>query len=176
MIDVRAYRGADIASDHQLVIAKLKIKIARATKQEQSVNRRYNIRRLKDPNTSQQFSIKLKNRFQALAEMDDGTIDQKWERVKSTFTITCKEELGFAKREHKVWLSEETIQAIERRRMTKIQLEQAKTRAQKARLTREHTEYNKEVKRKARKDRRDYVNQLASQAEDAMFRNDTKTV
>jgi hypothetical protein len=57
MIDVRAFRWADMASDHQFVIAKLTIKIAKASKQEQSVNRRYNIRILKDPKTSQHFSI-----------------------------------------------------------------------------------------------------------------------
>ncbi|KAL4240032.1 Heparan sulfate glucosamine 3-O-sulfotransferase 5 [Mactra antiquata] len=76
--------------------------------------------------------------------MDNGTIDQKWERVESSFTITCEEELGFARREHKVWLSDETIKAIEKMRLIKIQLEQAKTRAQKEKLTGEYTESNKE--------------------------------
>jgi len=38
MINVRAFRRAYIASDHQHVIAKLKIKTARALKLEQSVN------------------------------------------------------------------------------------------------------------------------------------------
>ena len=54
MQDVRAYRGADIASDHHLLVAKFKIKIARATKQEQTRNRKFNIQKLNNPELNMQ--------------------------------------------------------------------------------------------------------------------------
>ena len=63
-----------------------------------------------------------------------------------------------------------------KRRTTKIQLEQAKTRSQKKKLSNEYSELQKEVKRKAKLDKRKYINQLATEAENAMTRNDTKTV
>ncbi len=150
MIDVRAYRGADIASDHQLVIAKFRVKIARATRIDQLRNKRYNIKKLKDPQVIREFSTKLTNRFQALSEIDDGTVEKKWEMVKSAYNSTCIEELGFSKKEHKIWLSDDTIETIEQRRSLKIQLEQAKTRSQKERLNREHTKVKNEVNKKSR--------------------------
>lgn len=58
MQDVRVYRGADIESDYQLLVAKFKIKIARATKQEQTRNRKFNIQKLNNPELNREFSIK----------------------------------------------------------------------------------------------------------------------
>ena len=176
MQDVRAYRGADIASDHQLLVAKFKIKIARATKQEQTRNRKFNIQKLNNPELNREFSIKLSNRFQDLAEIDDGSVDKQWKRVKTTYNTTCQEELGFSKKEYKTWLSDNTIEKIEMPRSLKTQLDDAKTRLQKERLKREHTLDTKNVKKETRNDKRNYINELASKAEDAMARNDTKTV
>ena len=103
-------------------------------------------------------------------------MDKQWERVKTTYNTTCREELGFSKKEYKTWLSDSTIEAIEKRRSLKIQLDDAKTRLQKERLKREHTLATKNVKKKTRNDKRNYINELASKAKDAMARNYTKTV
>ena len=43
-------------------------------------------------------------------------------------------------------------------------------------MKREHTLATKNVKKETRNDKRNYINELASKAEDAMARNDTKTV
>ena len=115
MQDVRAYRGADIASDHQFLVAKFKIKIARATKQEQTRNRKFNIQKLNNPELNREFSIKLSNRFQELAESEYDSVDKQWERVKTTYNTTCQEELGCSKKDYKIWLSDSTIEAIEKR-------------------------------------------------------------
>ena len=50
----------------------------------------------------------------------------------------------------------------------------AKTRALNARLSGEHTALNKEVKKSARRDRRDHVERMAQDAEDAAGRGDMK--
>ena len=89
-----------------MYVAKFKIKIARTTKQEQTRNRKFNMQKLNNPELNREFSIKLSNRFQELAEIDDGSVDKPWERVKTTYNTTCKEELGFSKKEYKTWLSD----------------------------------------------------------------------
>ena len=61
-------------------------------------------------------------------------------------------------------------------RSLKTQLDDAKTRLQKERLKREHTLATKNVKKETRNDKRNYINELASKAKDAMARNYTKTV
>jgi hypothetical protein len=112
----------------------MKIKIARARRNVEQKGLPYNIRKLKDQATNGEFILHLKNRFQVLSATEDGTLTKKWERVKTSFTTTCEEKLGYTRKEYKMWLSEDTIEAIEKRRSTEEQLEQAKTRAQKQRL------------------------------------------
>ena len=65
------------------------------------------VRRLqpKDNITAEEVFLSLTNRFQALADLEDGALEKKWKRVKSTFTETLWEKLGFKKRELKSWLS-----------------------------------------------------------------------
>jgi hypothetical protein len=75
-----------------------------------------------------------------------------------------------------MWLSEDTIEAIEKPWSTKEQLGQAKTRAQKPRLGQTYANLQKDVKRKARNDRRNHIENLAQQAEEAMGKQDIKTV
>ena len=62
--DVRAYRGADIGSDHTLVIVKLKARIQRVRKSGLQRNQRFDISKLNTPAQQKEFSLLLSNRFQ----------------------------------------------------------------------------------------------------------------
>ena len=106
------------------IMTKMKIKTAKAKGKVEQKGRPYNIRKLKDPNTSRDFVLDLKNVFQehVLSEIEDGTLMNKWERVKNSFIITCKERLGYSRKEYKTWLSEDTIKTIEKCRNIKEQL------------------------------------------------------
>ena len=66
MQDVRVRRGADIASDHYLVVAAVQIKLQRQTKKK--MQKALDIDRLKKIETQQQFQLELKNRFSLLEE------------------------------------------------------------------------------------------------------------
>ena len=61
-------------------------------------------------------------------------------------------------------------------RETKHEVIQARTRAQKQRLRQEYSECDKEVKRSAKKDKRDFVEELATQAQKAAEKNDISTL
>ena len=61
LLDVRAYRGADVGSDHMLVVSTILLKLRRAMKPSQW--KRLNLEKLKDPEVRTGFSIKLQNRF-----------------------------------------------------------------------------------------------------------------
>jgi len=117
--DFRAYRGADAGSDHTLVIGKLKARIQSIRKSGLQRNQGFHISKLKTPAQQKEFSLSRNNRFQALVDLEDGSLENKWERVKSTFTTTAEKELGFKKREFKSWLSGRTIKKIEERRSIK---------------------------------------------------------
>jgi len=63
--DVRVKRGATIGSDHHLVVASLKIKLA-ARKPFVNTRWKFDVMKLRDPDTKQAFQIELQNRFESL--------------------------------------------------------------------------------------------------------------
>ena len=66
------------------------------------------------------------------------------------------------------------MRVVDKRREKKAELNMAKTRALKARLSGEHTALNKEVKRSARRDGREHVERMTQDAEDAAGRGDMR--
>ena len=68
LLDVRVKRGADAASDHHLLIGKLKLKLKRFPTDAKRTDIRYNVTLLQDLATVEQFRISLSNRFQALQD------------------------------------------------------------------------------------------------------------
>ena len=80
---------------------------------------------------------------------------------------TCEEVLGKKKTQHKEWISADTIHKLETRRERNTVLNNSWTRAAKARAQEEYTAVDREVKRSIKKDKRDYIDDLARQAETA---------
>ena len=66
-----------------------------------------------------------------------------WESTKQAWKSTCEEVLGKRSRTQKEWLTAATMRVVDKRREKKAELNMAKTRALKARLSGEHTDLNK---------------------------------
>ena len=173
--DVKVRRGADVGSDHHLVTATLKLKLRRngpgKTRQHQ-----YDIDKLQDPGTKNAFTLQLKNRFQALADAEKHTppndINSLWEQIKGAYTQTSKAYLGHRQRKRKEWLTADTWQAIERRRAMKKKVMDTRSERLKERYAQQYREANQTVKRMTRADKRAYMEDLASQAEEAANRGE----
>ncbi|CAH8665796.1 unnamed protein product [Schistosoma curassoni] len=65
MEDVRTRRGADVASDHHLVVANLKLKLKKNWTSGQTAIQRFNTAFLRDTDKLNEFKIALNNRLQA---------------------------------------------------------------------------------------------------------------
>ena len=116
------------------------------------------------------FQMSLCNRFQPqqeLIEVDETDIETQWEHRKKLWQDTCEEVLGKKKTQHTEWISANTIHKLETRRERKTVLNNSRTRAAKARAQEEYTAVDREVKRSIKKDKRDYIDDLARQAETA---------
>ena len=68
LLDVRVKRGADINSDHHLLVGKFRMKLATKKKADNKEQRRFEIRKLQNTQIRQELGITLQNRFQALEE------------------------------------------------------------------------------------------------------------
>ena len=78
VLDTRAIRSADIASDHHLVCTKLSLKLSAAPKRRGIRRTRYDTQKLERGESRRQFRLELRNRFEILQreEQEDDEIDQ----------------------------------------------------------------------------------------------------
>ena len=90
-LDVKVKRGADDGSDHHLVIANIKMKL-RSTWGKTLVPRRYDIDKLQYPKVKNTFILQLKNKFQALTDINPDKItaettevNSKWDQIRTIY-------------------------------------------------------------------------------------------
>ena len=67
MLDAKSYPGADGDSDHNLVIAKMRLKALKIRKKEE-IPLRVDLNRLAEHDVKTSFAVETENRFEALLE------------------------------------------------------------------------------------------------------------
>ena len=174
--DVRVLRGADIGSDHNLLLAKFRLRLKNYGNRNQSKRHRYQVSRLMTESIKEKFGLELKNRFQALGDLIEDDVDSHWLRIREVFTATCQEELGEKNNQHKPWITQESLELIEERRLKKNQVNESRTRLQKLKAQEEYNQINKEVKGSLKKDKEAYVDGLAERAEKAASNGEMRTL
>ncbi|XP_035692545.1 craniofacial development protein 2-like [Branchiostoma floridae] len=180
--DCRIKRSADVGSDHHLLMAACRVRLAACRKKVQKTTK-YNVERLKNPDIKQQFVLTLANRFDVLRynsdneeELDDDEIETEWSTIKEAYTSTCEEVLGKVKRERKEWMSEGTWETVEERRKLKANIENCRTRNQKANAMKQYNSADRKVKKSCRRDKRKWISDKAAEAEEAASKQDMKTL
>jgi hypothetical protein len=115
----RAYPGADVDSDHNLVMAKIELKLKKIVKSIQK--RKWCMNELE----------KQKGKFQRVVEREmateaddrncSRTIQGKWKKLKEAITIGAKEVYGYqkARTAKKPWITKEMLDKMDERRKWK---------------------------------------------------------
>ena len=174
--DVKVRRGADVGSDHNLVIAKVKLKLKKNWADKTSQRVRFDTTLLKNPVKKEEFRINLSNRWQVLQGLEEDDVNEKWLGIKNAAVSSCKEVLGQKRRVHKPWISQETLKSIEERRVKKSAILNSRTREEKRKAAAEYNEANNEVKESAKKDKTEYMESLAQTAEEAASYGDSHSL
>ena len=102
-------------------------------------------------------------------------IETQWESGKKLWCDTCEEIFGKRKAQNKEWISADTIKKLEMRKEKKKDLNMSQTRAAKTKTQEEYSRANKEVKRNIKKDKTDFIDDVASQAEKAQDKGTSRT-
>ena len=95
--------------------------------------------------------------------MFNSIVERHWSHIKEAVNTTCEEVLGRRKPQQKDWILADTIRNIQIRKDTKRAVNSSRTRAAKAAAQKEHTAANREVRKRVKTHKRDFVEGLAEE-------------
>jgi hypothetical protein len=124
ILDVTSFRGADCDSDHYLVVAKLRDRLALSKRMVKKMDvERFNLKQLNEEEVKEQYQVTIKNKFAALENLDDNRdINRAWETIRENISISAKESIGLCESQsYKTWFDEECLKLVDRRKQAKLQ-------------------------------------------------------
>jgi hypothetical protein len=138
--------------------------------------RKFDLKKLEHPDNSEQFRAGLQNSISQIRKVQDESVEEKWQMIKTTLRNIIESTLGYMDKERKEWISNITWDKINRRRLLKAQIcrGQDLSEQQKRLLSEEYRSLDKEVKRSARKDHRGYIDGMAECAQNAADKGNMK--
>lgn len=174
--DIRSFRGANIDSDHYLVMAKINARISNYKKEHLFGNKKlYNVDKLKSEDTLMQYRNKLTNE---LANKDreetEGIInvDTKWEEIKMAIVTTAEHTIGVkGKRLLKDWFDVECEKATKDKNEAYLcMLQRCSTRQS----TEDYKNKRKIEKKIHKEKKRSFENELVREIEESRGKNECK--
>ncbi|XP_073821416.1 uncharacterized protein [Musca autumnalis] len=163
LLDVRTKRSADIDSDHELVMATLKVKLKCVRNNNtQRTQRRFDLKLLKN----EEKRLEIANNLRAHTPPNNIT---SWEEACNKLKNIAITHVGYTKKsERKEWISDDTWSLIQERNRIKQQALGDVSKKDRYKTV------AKMVKRSARNDKRIYAEAMAKEAEAAAGSNNMK--
>ena len=160
-----------MASDHYLLLGTVRIKLKKCADSANGPQQQYNVHKLKSREIKLVFNCAVRNRFEAVEDMTEDSIEVVWATLQEIWKGVFKKVLGKRERKHKVWLSTVTWTLIKE---MKQMVNRCKTVKEKQEHQAKCWHLNKAVKKSTRKEKKNYINDLLTQAEMAAHRRDMK--
>lgn len=113
----RTFPGADVGSDHDLVMMNFRVRLKKI-KRPQNPRIKFDLERLKDPEVAENFQAFIGGKFAPLLALD-GDIETLTTEFSETMTEAAKETLGKHKKKLKPWVTKDILQQCDTRRELK---------------------------------------------------------
>jgi hypothetical protein len=100
ILDVLSFRGTDCDTDHYLVVAEVRERLATSNKQHRSLmGDRFNLRKLNELEVRKRYWIEISKRFAVLEDLSDS---EDMENIKENIKTSVKDSLGlYELKQHK---------------------------------------------------------------------------
>lgn len=108
LLDVRNKRGADVGSDHHLLIGELRLYFKITAKKIKNVRKKFCVSKLKTESAKNNFVSTLKQKISESNISVNSTIDCRSNKIKSSFLESCEVELGIAKKKADEYITDRT--------------------------------------------------------------------
>jgi hypothetical protein len=108
-----ARRGANIDSDHMLVVIKLRARICHASNTKPHQLRRFSVDRLKDKDVASRYYDELESELQGV-QAQPLSLDEKCKKLEETIQRVAKNTIGYRRKQaNKEWFDEECAEVNE---------------------------------------------------------------
>jgi hypothetical protein len=131
VIDVMARRGANIDTDHMLLVIKLRARICRASNRKPQQLRRFAVDRLKDRDVASRYYDELESELQGV-QAQLLSLDEKCKKLEETIQRVASNTIGYTRKQaNKEWFDEEYAGVNEEKDATRERAIQNNTRGAK---------------------------------------------
>ena len=105
--------GADCASDHNLLVAEIKVKLKSIQQPKRKI--KFDL-----SNITPEYNVEIKNRFEVLSNLEEDNLENYWDSVKSAVTEVAERHIPKQVKKKKThWLSKEALKIADERRSMK---------------------------------------------------------
>ena len=167
----RSFPSADVGSDHQLVLANIKLKLK--AKEKPKRPKKYDVNKLSTPETYNTYQVTIGGKFGPLLELPDTDIetDKLWGDIKACFKETTEEVLGNKKpQQQKPWLTSEVLELSNER--SNVKQQRLNDPSKKPR----YNFLNREIKWKSRECKEAWLQNVCKEVEHANYSKKAKQV
>ncbi|CAM4548289.1 unnamed protein product [Leuciscus chuanchicus] len=166
--DVRVMHGADCGSDHYMVRAKVRLRLKRPPTSLKH-GKKPNVALLQDPKVCEAFQIDLQNRFNTISFADENgdpetSVDRAMNELTELISDCTSAVCPPSKRRSKPWITGETLALIEQRKKNKLANQD------------EYRRLHKIIRKRLKKERAAYWEELAEEMETAANRKEFRTL
>ena len=112
VLDTRVYRGADLDSDHRLVVVSLRPKLVKKAKQQQ--RKGIDTELLQQREKRAEYLQSIRSSFNHRKR--HGNVEERWNEMKLAIIQSAEQHLHRKRKAQKAWITEKTLNLVEEKR------------------------------------------------------------